>query len=130
MKAIEELLKQTEGTGINVYTHSEMLPAHGYPELKKYKHLAGQLGGPWFDQKKTFSKYNVAILATSNCVLLPKDDYSDRIFTSGVAKLPGIMQIENYDFTPVINKALELGDLEEEENKPTGLVAGRYFVGR
>lgn len=119
MKAIEELLKQTEGTGINVYTHSEMLPAHGYPELKKYKHLAGQLGGPWFDQKKTFSKYNVAILATSNCVLLPKDDYSDRIFTSGVAKLPGIMQIENYDFTPVINKALELGDLEEEENKPT-----------
>lgn len=119
LKAIEELLKQTEGTGINVYTHSEMLPAHGYPELKKYKHLAGQLGGPWFDQKKTFSKYNVAILATSNCVLLPKDDYSDRIFTSGVAKLPGIMQIENYDFTPVINKALELGDLEEEENKPT-----------
>ncbi|OQD58597.1 putative hydroxylamine reductase [Methanobrevibacter arboriphilus JCM 13429 = DSM 1125] len=119
MKAIEELLKQTEGTGINVYTHSEMLPAHGYPELKKYEHLAGQLGGPWFDQKKTFSKYNVAILATSNCVLLPKDDYSDRIFTSGVAKLPGIMQIENYDFTPIINKALELGDLEEEENKPT-----------
>lgn len=119
MKAIEELLKQTEGTGINVYTHSEMLPAHGYPELKKYEHLAGQLGGPWFDQKKTFSKYNVAILATSNCVLLPKDDYGDRIFTSGVAKLPGIMQIENYDFTPVINKALELGDLEEEENKPT-----------
>lgn len=88
-------------------------------ELKKYEHLAGQLGGPWFDQKKTFSKYNVAILATSNCVLLPKDDYGDRIFTSGVAKLPGIMQIENYDFTPVINKALELGDLEEEENKPT-----------
>lgn len=119
MKAIEELLKQTEGTGINVYTHSEMLPAHGYPGLKKYEHLAGQLGGPWFDQKKTFSKYNVAILATSNCVLLPKDDYGDRIFTSGVAKLPGIMQIENYDFTPVINKALELGDLEEEENKPT-----------
>jgi len=119
MKALEEVLKQTEGKGINVYTHSEMLPAHGYPGLKKYKHLVGQLGGPWFDQKKTFSKYNVAILATSNCVLLPKDDYSDRIFTSGVAKLPGIKQIKNDDFTPLINKALELGDLEEEENKPT-----------
>ncbi|MCL2687156.1 MAG: hydroxylamine reductase [Methanobrevibacter sp.] len=115
LKALEELLKQTEGKGINVYTHSEMLPAHGYPELKKYEHLAGQLGGPWFDQKKIFSKYNAAVLATSNCVLLPKDEYADRIFTSGVAKLPEIMQIQDYDFTPVINKALELGDLEEEE---------------
>lgn len=117
LKALEELLKQTEGKGINIYTHSEMLPAHGYPELKKYDHLVGQLGGPWFDQKKTFSKYNAAILANSNCVLLPEDDYSDRIFTSGVAKLPGIKQIDDYDFTPLINKALELGDLEEEENK-------------
>jgi len=119
LKSLGELLKQTEGKGINVYTHSEMLPAHGYPELRKYKHLAGQLGGPWFDQKKIFSKYNVAILATSNCVLLPKDDYHDRIFTDGVAKLPGIKQIENYDFKPLINKALELGDLVEEENRPT-----------
>ncbi|RBQ23924.1 Hydroxylamine reductase [Candidatus Methanobinarius endosymbioticus] len=118
LKALDELLKQTEGKGINVYTHSEMLPAHGYPELKKYDHLAGQLGGPWFDQKKTFAKYNVALLATSNCVMPPKDDYSDRIFTSGVAKLPGIKQIDDYDFTPLINKAFELGDLEEEENKP------------
>ena len=115
LKALEELLKQTEGKGINIYTHSEMLPAHGYPELKKYEHLAGQLGGPWFDQKKIFSKYNVAILATSNCVLLPKDEYADRIFTSGVAKVPDVTQIEDYNFSPVINKALELGDLEEEE---------------
>jgi hydroxylamine reductase len=119
LKALEELLKQTEGKGINIYTHSEMLPAHGYPGLKKYKHLVGQLGGPWFDQKKIFSKYNIPILANSNCVLLPKDTYSDRIFTSGVAKLPEIKQIDNYDFTPIINKAIELGDLEEEENKPT-----------
>ncbi len=119
LKALEELLKQTEGKGINIYTHSEMLPAHGYPELRKYDHLVGQLGGPWFDQKKIFSKYNVAILANSNCVLLPKDEYSDRIFTSGVAKIPGIKQIDDYDFTPLINKALELGDLEEEENRPT-----------
>jgi len=115
LKALEELLKQTEGKGINIYTHSEMLPAHGYNGLKKYKHLVGQLGGPWFDQKKIFSKYNVGILATSNCVLLPKDEYSDRIFTSGVAKIPGVMQIEDYNFTPLINKALELGNLEEEE---------------
>lgn len=115
LKALEELLKQTEGKGINVYTHSEMLPAHGYPELRKYTHLKGQLGGPWFDQKETFTKYNVSILATSNCVLLPKDDYKDRIFTMDVAKLPEVLKIENYDFTPVIEKALELGDLQEEE---------------
>ena len=115
LKALEELLKQTEGTGINIYTHSEMLPAHGYPELRKYEHLKGQLGGAWFDQKKIFAKYNVAILGTSNCVLLPKDEYKDRFFTMGVAKLPDIPVIENYDFTPLIEKAKELGDLEPEE---------------
>ncbi|AXV38764.1 MAG: hydroxylamine reductase [Methanobacteriaceae archaeon] len=114
LKALEELLKQTEGKGINVYTHSELLPAHGYPELKKYKHLVGQLGGPWFDQRETFSKYPVAILGTSNCVLIPKSEYEDRMFTSGVAELPGVQHLEDYDFTPVIEKALELGDLEEE----------------
>jgi len=114
LKALEELLKQTEGKGINVYTHSELLPAHGYPELKKYKHLVGQLGGPWFDQRETFSKYPVAILGTSNCVLIPKSEYEDRMFTSGVAELPGVQHIEDYDFKPVIEKALELGDLEEE----------------
>ncbi|MGC9516687.1 MAG: hydroxylamine reductase [Methanomicrobiales archaeon] len=114
LKALEELLKQTEGKGINVYTHSELLPAHGYPGLKKYKHLVGQLGGPWFDQKKTFAQYPVAILGTSNCVLLPRDEYKERMFTSGVAQLPGVEHVEDYDFTPVIEKALELGDLEEE----------------
>ena len=114
LKALEELLKQTEGKGINVYTHSELLPAHGYPELKKYKHLVGQLGGPWFDQRETFSKYPLAILGTSNCVLLPQDSYRDRMFTSGVAQLPGIKHIEDYDFSPVIKKALELPEMEEE----------------
>lgn len=122
LKALKQLLEQTEGKGINVYTHSEMLPGHGYPELKKYKHLAGQLGGPWFDQKRTFSEYNVAILGTSNCVLIPKEEYKDRIFTSGVPKLPDVPQIKpdesgNFDFTPLIQKALELGDLEEEADK-------------
>jgi len=114
MKALEELLKQTEGTGINVYTHSELLPAHGYPELRKYKHLVGQIGGPWFDQKKTFSKYPAAIVGTSNCVLIPKDDYKERMFTVGVAQLPGVKHIEEYDFSPVIEMAKSLPDLEEE----------------
>lgn len=114
LKNLEDLLKQTEGKGINVYTHSEMLPAHGYPGLKKYKQLVGQLGGPWFDQKQTFSKYPVAILGTSNCVLLPKDEYKERMFTSGVAQLPGVQHIENNNFTPVIEKALELPELEDE----------------
>ncbi len=114
LKALEELLKQTEGTGINVYTHSELLPAHGYPELKKYDHLVGQLGGPWFDQRVTFKKYPVAILGTSNCVLTPNEDYKDRIFTSGVAQLPGVQHIEDYDFTPVIEKAKSLPELEDE----------------
>ncbi|MCC7553243.1 MAG: hydroxylamine reductase [Methanobacteriaceae archaeon] len=113
-KALEELLKQTEGTGINVYTHSEMLPAHGYPELKKYKHLVGQLGGPWFDQKEIFAKYNVAILATTNCILLPKDEYKDRVFTMDVVKVPDAPQIQNHEYGPLIDKALELGDLEDE----------------
>ena len=114
MKALEELLKQTEGTGINVYTHSELLPAHGYPGLRKYKHLVGQIGGPWFDQKKTFSKYPAAIVGTSNCVLIPNDDYKERMFTVGVAKLPGVKHIEEYDFSEVIETAKSLPDLEEE----------------
>ncbi len=114
MKALEELLKQTEGTGINVYTHSELLPAHGYPGLRKYKHLVGQIGGPWFDQKKTFSKYPAAIVGTSNCVLLPKDEYKERMFTVGVAQLPGVKHIEDYDFSPVIEIAKSLPDLEDE----------------
>lgn len=115
LKALEELLKATEGTGIKVYTHSEMLPAHGYPGLNKYEHLVGELGGSWYDQKEIFSKYNAAILGTSNCVVIPKDEYADRIFTTDVAKLPNVPVIENYDFQPIIDKALELGDMPEEE---------------
>ena len=114
LKALAELLKQTEGTGINVYTHSELLPAHGYPELRKYKHLVGQIGGPWFDQKKTFSKYPAVALATSNCALIPNEDYKDRIFTSGVAQLPGVQHVEGYDFSPVIEKVKSLPGLEDE----------------
>lgn len=114
LKALEELLKQTEGKGINIYTHSETLPAHGYPGLNKYPHLVGQLGKAWFDQRQTFTKYPAAILATSNCVLLPKDEYKDRLFTSGVAQIPDAAHIEGYDFTPLIEKALSLPELSEE----------------
>ena len=114
LKALEELLKQTEGTGINVYTHSELLPAHGYPGLKKYKHLVGNLGKAWFDQKNLFSKYPVAILGTSNCVLIPREEYKDRMFTTGPAKLPGVKHISGYGYTPVIKKAESLPELEEE----------------
>jgi hydroxylamine reductase len=114
LKALEELLKQTEGTGINVYTHSELLPAHGYPGLKKYKHLVGNLGKAWFDQKQLFSKYPVAILGTSNCVLIPKEEYRDRMFTTGPAKLPGVQHIAGYDYTAVIEKAKSLPELEKK----------------
>jgi len=111
LKALEELLKQTEGTGINVYTHSELLPAHGYPMLRQYKSLAGNIGKAWFDQKTLFAEINAAIVGTSNCVLLPKDSYKDRMFTVGVAGLPGVKKVHGYDFSPVIEMARSLPDL-------------------
>jgi len=114
LKALEALLKQTEGTGINVYTHSELLPAHGYPALKKYKHLVGNLGKAWFDQKRLFSKYPVAILGTSNCVLIPRKEYQDRMFTTGPARLPGVQHIDGYNYNSVIEKAKSLPELDEE----------------
>ncbi len=119
LKPLAALLEQTEGTGINVYTHSEMLPAHGYPGLKKYKHLVGNLGKAWFDQKELFSRYPVAILGTSNCVLLPKDGYKDRMFTTGPARLPGVKHIAGYDYTEVIEKAKSLPELSEEPGEVT-----------
>ena len=115
LKALEELLKQCEGTGVKVYTHSEMLPAHGYPELAKYEALAGNIGKAWFDQKKLFADHKAAILGTTNCVLIPKDEYADRLFTMDIVKVPGATVIEDYDFTPVIEKAKELGGLTAEE---------------
>lgn len=114
LRVLEELLKQTAGTGINIYTHSEMLPAHAYPEFKKYKHLAGNIGKAWHDQKKLFSQYPMAILGTSNCVLLPKEEYKDRLFTTGPVRLPGIKHINGYDYTAVIEKTKSLPELDEE----------------
>lgn len=102
---LHELLKQTEGTGINIYTHGEMLPAHGYPELKKFKHLAGNYGGAWQDQQKEFDHFPGAILMTTNCIQKPKDTYNDRIFTAGLVAWPGVHHIENHDFSPLIQAA-------------------------
>ena len=114
LKALEALLKQTEGTGVNVYTHAELLPAHGYPGLRKYPHLVGNLGRSWTDQKTLFTQYPVAILGTSNCVLIPKPEYQDRMFTTGPARLPGVTHIDGYDYQMVIDKALTLPDLDDE----------------
>jgi len=119
LKSLHELLKQTEGKGINVYTHSELLPAHGYPGLKRYEHLVGNLGKAWFDQKALFSEIPAAILGTSNCVLIPKDDYKDRMFTTGPAKLPGVKHIDGYDYSEVIEKALSLPPLSDSPGDVT-----------
>ncbi len=108
LKDLEELLKQTEGQGINVYTHGEMLPAHGYPELKKYAHLYGHYGTAWQNQKKEFAEFPGAILMTTNCIQKPHDSYRHDIFTAGLVGFPGTTHIENRDFTPLIEKALAL----------------------
>lgn len=113
LKALAELLKQTEGTDINIYTHSEMLPAHAYPALKKYPHLAGNLGKSWFDQKALFSDNDAAIVATSNCALLPLEKYRDRMFTTGSTGLPGVAHIDDWDFSAVIETAKKLPGLPE-----------------
>jgi len=105
LKDLEELLEQTEGKGINVYTHGEMLPAHGYPGLRKYKHLVGNYGGAWQDQRKEFDAFPGAILMTTNCIQKPKDGYKGRIFTCGLVAWPGVAHIEGGDFAPVIEAA-------------------------
>jgi hydroxylamine reductase len=101
-----ELLKQTEGKGINIYTHGEMLPAHGYPALNRFKHLAGNYGGAWQDQRKEFDKFPGAILMTTNCIQEPKESCKHRIFTCGLVVFPGVAHILNRDFSPVIKTAL------------------------
>ena len=103
------LLEQTEGKGINIYTHSEMLPAHGYPELKKYPHLVGNYGTAWQNQQKEFSEFPGAIVMTTNCIQKPRKNYQDNIFTTGLVAWPGVQHIgEDKDFTPVIEKALKM----------------------
>jgi hydroxylamine reductase len=103
-----ELLKQTVGKGINIYTHGEMLPAHGYPELKKYPHFYGHYGTAWQNQAKEFSDFPGAILMTTNCIQKPRDAYRDNIFTCGLVGWPGVAHIADANFEPVIQKALEM----------------------
>jgi hydroxylamine reductase len=112
-----ELLKQTEDKGINIYTHGEMLPAHGYPELKKFKHLVGNWGSAWAKQKEEFDDFPGAILATTNCVLIPKESYRDRLFTCSVAGIKGVKHIKNMDFSDLIKKALSLPKLKAKEGR-------------
>lgn len=120
--ALKKLLEQTEGKGINIYTHSEMLPAHGYPELKKYPHLKGNVGKAWYDQRRLFEKFPGAILATTNCVMPIKGTYADRMFSYDVAGLEHVQKIVDDDFTPLIEKALELpeANIESDETLVTG----------
>lgn len=113
-----ELLRQTEGTGINVYTHSEMLPAHGYPELKKFKHLAGNYGGAWQEQKKEFAAFSGAIVVTTNCVLIPpQNSYIDRLFTMNMTGVTGAAHVKGRDFSEVIKRAKSLPSLPEAPGK-------------
>ncbi len=113
-----ELLKQTEGTGVNVYTHSEMLPAHAYPELRKFKHLAGNYGGAWQEQKKEFNEFSGALLATTNCVLIPPPQtYLDRLFTVGITGVAGATHLQSRDFSSLIKKAKSLPPLPEAPGK-------------
>lgn len=113
-KVLEELLKQVEGTDVNVYTHSEMLPAHGYPGLRKYANLVGNLGKAWYDQRQLFPRYEMAILGTTNCFLPPIADIKDRMFSTGPVRLQGVQNIEGYDYAPVIAKAQSLPELPEK----------------
>ncbi len=119
LKDLEELLKQTEGKGVNVYTHSEMLPALAYPGLKKYKHLVGNYGGAWQDQKKEFDAFPGAILMTTNCIQKPRDTYKARIFTTGVVAWPDVPHITNHDFAPVIEAALAAPGFTEDTEEQT-----------
>ncbi|MGE4488053.1 MAG: hydroxylamine reductase, partial [Kiritimatiellales bacterium] len=129
LKDLELLLKQTEGKGINIYTHGEMLPCHGYPELKKYKHLVGNYGGAWQDQRREFEAFPGAILMTTNCIQQPKESYKARIFTCGLVQWPGVQHISDGNFAPVIDAALEADGFAETEPEKTILVGfGRNAV--
>lgn len=113
------LLEQTEGRGINIYTHGEMLPAHAYPELKKYSHFKGHFGTAWQNQQKEFDGLPAPVLFTTNCLMPVKDTYADRVFTTEVVSYPEMIHIdENKDFTPVIEKALSLGGFSEDRTFP------------
>ncbi len=116
LRDLEELLRQTAGKDINVYTHGEMLPSHGYPELKKYPHFYGHYGTAWQNQQKEFPNFPGAILMTTNCIQRPAQVYNDNIFTTGLVGWPGVRHVKNGDFAPVIKKALELPGFAEDSD--------------
>ena len=125
---LKQLLEQTEGKGINIYTHGEMLPAHAYPELRKYEHLKGNFGTAWQNQQKEFDNIPAPVLFTTNCLMPPKSSYSDRVFTTEVVSYPEIIHIgRDMDFTPVIEKSLELGGYDEDKEF-TGINGGSRLV--
>ena len=125
---LEQLLKQTMGKGINVYTHGEMLPCHAYPKLKAYSHLKGNFGTAWQSQQKEFDAIPAPILFTTNCLMPPKESYKDRVFTTEVVAYPEMTHIgEDKDFSPVIAKALELGGYTEDKVM-TGINGGQTMT--
>ena len=120
LKDLDLLLKQTEGKGISIYTHGEMLPCHGYPELKKYDHFHGHYGTAWQNQAKEFEAFPGSILMTTNCIQKPRDTYMDRIFTTGLVGWPGVAHVgDDKDFTPVIEKALACEGFAEDTDAGT-----------
>lgn len=129
LKDLAELLKQTEGRGINIYTHGEMLPAHGYPGLKKYSHLYGHYGTAWQNQQREFADFPGAILMTTNCLQKPKDSYKGNVFTSGQAGWPDITHISDRNFKSVIEKALALPGFSNDTGDRSVMVGfGRNAV--
>lgn len=128
LKDLELLLQQTEGKGINIYTHGEMLPAHAYPKLKAYKHLKGNFGTAWQNQQKEFDNLPAPILFTTNCLMPPRASYLDRVYTTEVVSFPGVTHIdEQKDFAPVIAKALELGGYSDTQER-TGINGGHTVM--
>ena len=132
LKDLQLLLEQTKDKGINIYTHGEMLPAHAYPELKKYSHLKGNFGTAWQNQQKEFDNIPGAVLFTTNCLMPVRKSYEDRVFTTEVVSYPQMVHIDENaagekDFTPVINKALELGGYKERQER-TGINGGSYVM--
>ena len=129
LKDLEALLEQTEGRGVNVYTHGEMLPAHGYPAFNKYSHLVGNYGGAWQKQRNEFDAFPGAILLTTNCLMPPRPDYEDRLFTAGLVRWPGVKHVEDRDFSAVIEAALAADGFAEDEANGSILVGfGRNAV--
>jgi hydroxylamine reductase len=111
---LEDILKQTEGKGINIYTHGEMLPTHAYPELKKYPHFYGHYGTAWQNQHKEFAEFPGAIVMTTNCLQKPHDSYKANVFTCGLVDWPGVTHIKDHDYTPAIERALHLPGFPED----------------